>query len=202
VLLCDTVVNLNAAKKPGIFREAANVDAVKHFVQKLGNGEVECLLFSPDETEEIASADYKCATAHFVTDVLVACDLLKIWFRRLPEPLLPYTCYARCVTAGQRGDTGLANEVLGEMPPLYIATLTYLCSFIKYLSQYSAVTMMEVSNLCLVFAPNVIKSPVTDDMSAIVMNAENEKRCLQLFVDILGGEGRGDWPPQLQASTI
>ena len=54
---------------------------------------------------------------------------------------------------------------------------------------------MEVSNLCLVFAPNVIRNP-TDDLSTIVMNAENEKRCLQLFVDILGeGASEQPWPP-------
>ena len=55
------------------------------------------------------------------------------------------------------------------------------------------VTRMEVSNLTLVFAPNCIKNP-TDDMTAIAMNAESEKRCLQLFVDALGGQGES-WPP-------
>lgn len=56
--------------------------------------------------------------------------------------------------------------------------------------------MMEVSNLCLVFAPNCIKNP-SDDASTVFMNAEIEKRCLQLFVTILGGNG-DIWPPQVE----
>lgn len=56
------------------------------------------------------------------------------------------------------------------------------------------VTKMDISNLCLVFAPNCIKNPNGDDMAANAMNAEREKRCLQLFVDLLSSD-LDEWPP-------
>lgn len=104
VLLCDAVINLNAANKRGIFREAANVDTVRHFLSKLEAGELDCLLYASD-----GEGDSATAGADVVSDVLVACDLLKMWFRRLPQPIVPYACYAQCVRAGQRGDAALAQ---------------------------------------------------------------------------------------------
>ena len=104
VLLCDAVVNLNAAKKPGIFREAANVGSVRGYLEKLEIGQMDCLLYVGDNTVEAASAGIDV-----VKDVLVACDLLKIWFRKLPEPIVPYVYYESCVKAGLRGDRALAN---------------------------------------------------------------------------------------------
>ena len=47
-----------------------------------------------------------------------------------------------------------------------------------YLSQK---TNMEVSNLSLVFAPNIIRSP-SNDPSIFAANADAEKRCFELFV--------------------
>lgn len=52
---------------------------------------------------------------------------------------------------------------------------------------------MEISNLCVVFTPNCIKNP-SDDVSTAAMNAESEKRCMKLFVDILSSPGEA-WPP-------
>jgi hypothetical protein len=43
---------------------------------------------------------------------------------------------------------------------------------------------MEITNLSLVFAPNCIKSP-SDDPRVFASNADDERRCFKLFIDIL-----------------
>lgn len=103
-LLCDAVVKLGAAKKPGIFREAANIGAVRGYLEKLETGQLDCLRYVGDSSNDAAGAGISV-----VREVLVACDLLKIWFRKLPEPIVPYTYYESCVKAGLRGDKALAN---------------------------------------------------------------------------------------------
>jgi hypothetical protein len=45
-------------------------------------------------------------------------------------------------------------------------------------------TMMDVMNLALVLAPNCIRSPSGDAMQFVV-NADKEKFCFKMFVDIL-----------------
>ena len=102
-LLCSTVINLGAGCKPGIFREAANVDMVKDFESKLENGELECLLFCDKDAYNPDTLG-----GNVVGDVLVACDLLKIWFRRLPDPLVPYSLYDLCIRAGLRSEKSIA----------------------------------------------------------------------------------------------
>jgi hypothetical protein len=44
-----------------------------------------------------------------ISDVLVACDLLKLWFRKMPEPVTGFALYSQCVNAGKRDDIHLAE---------------------------------------------------------------------------------------------
>lgn len=44
-----------------------------------------------------------------INDVLVACDLLKLWFRRMPEPVTGFDLYSDCVSAGRRDDPRAAE---------------------------------------------------------------------------------------------
>lgn len=103
LMLCNAVINLGAPTKLGIFREAANVDVVKGFIDKLKCGDLDCFLFAQDTSNES-----KNVGIDVVNDVLVACDILKIWLRRLPEPIVPYCFYEQCVKAGSLNDISLA----------------------------------------------------------------------------------------------
>ena len=91
-------MNLGATKKPGIFREAASVELVRSFSSKIDVGDWDCLRFAAQDGD-----------GDVVTDVLVACDLLKIWLRRLPEPITTFAAYAQCVAAGMRQDSRIAR---------------------------------------------------------------------------------------------
>lgn len=131
--LCDSVMRLGAATKPGIFREASNVNEVKRFCAMIDTGDFYCI--------QHASLQPSASDAgKVVTDVLVACDILKIWLRRLPEPLCTYRAYDLCVAAGTAREEGAARAALRLLPPLNLVTLTRLCRFIRHLAQYADVS--------------------------------------------------------------
>lgn len=100
VMLCEAVLRLGGSTRLGIFREAGDVIVVKKFIEKIGAGELDCLSFNNQDTN---------AGIEVVDDIMVACDLLKIWFRRLPEPIVPFHFYDQCIRAGSCGDESLAN---------------------------------------------------------------------------------------------
>ena len=44
-----------------------------------------------------------------IDDVLIVADVLKIWFRKMPEPITTFGLYSMCITAGTNGDLKLAK---------------------------------------------------------------------------------------------
>ena len=104
--MCEAIVRLGGERRLGIFREAANVDIVKTYGNRIDTGDMNCLLFAEPS---LTPPDVLTGV---VTDVLVACDLLKIWLRRLPEPITTFASYQQCVSAGMRLDSRIANVIL------------------------------------------------------------------------------------------
>lgn len=174
IQLCEAVIRLGGASTEGIFRRAAEVDDVNFFKNELEGG------------------SYGCVSSHnpggvIVRDPLVVADILKIWLRQMPEPLIPYELYNNCVGAGRRNDVEAVRTALSQVPTAHHATLRYLARFIRDLASHRSETQMDVHNLCLVVAPNVLRNPSNDPM-LFATNAESEKRFLQLVVDVLAPE--------------
>jgi hypothetical protein len=107
----------------------------------------------------------------------------------MPEPLIPYELYNACVGAGRRNDVEAVRNALSQVPVAHYATLRHLARFIRDLASHRSETQMDVHNLCLVVAPNVLRNPSNDPM-LFATNADSEKRFLQLVVDVLAPEGR------------
>lgn len=141
---------------------------------------------------ELETGSYACISSHnpggvIVRDPLVVADILKIWLRQMPEPLIAYELYNVCVNAGRGNDVEAVRSALSQLPTAHLSTLRYLARFIRDLAAHRNVTQMDVHNLCLVVAPNVLRNPSNDPM-LFATNAESEKRFLQLVVDVLAPE--------------
>lgn len=125
VLLCEYILQHGGKSRSGIFREAADVETVKAVLDQLERGNYQSLRSavarqeysrkirmkygnSRSEThlQMIAQLDEQPIT---IPDVLVAADLLKIWFRKMPEPITGFRFYDRCVSAGRREDIHAAE---------------------------------------------------------------------------------------------
>jgi hypothetical protein len=125
ILLCEYILEHGGKSRSGIFREAADVETVKAVLDQLERGNYQSLRGTVARQEFCRKIRGKYGNSRSEThlamiaqldeppiripDVLVAADLLKIWFRRMPEPITGYRLYDRCVAAGKRNDLSAAE---------------------------------------------------------------------------------------------
>ncbi|KAG9263209.1 hypothetical protein AMEX_G23216 [Astyanax mexicanus] len=102
--------------------------------------------------------------------LLQACDVasvLKQFLRELAQPLIPVDlqgplCQAQALELEHnfRGVQDRATLLLTALlPPAHARTLRYLCSFLSQVAQRCDENRMEVGNLALVMAPNLLQCP-------------------------------------------
>ncbi|GAA6053119.1 hypothetical protein JCM3770_002862 [Rhodotorula araucariae] len=89
--------------------------------------------------------------------------VLKLWFRELPEPLLTWELYHQFIEVAKIENDRLRHirlhERVNELPDPNYATLKYLMGHLDKVAQREAVNQMSVSNLAIVFGPNLLGAP-------------------------------------------
>lgn len=95
------------------------------------------------------------------TDPRNVADLLKLYFRELPEPLFPYELYLEIInlkgTKDQDKYISDVRQLLARLPGPNRTLLQYLIHFFVRLSFCSEVNRMTSSTLALVFGPELIR---------------------------------------------
>ncbi len=125
MLLCEYILQNGGKTRSGIFREAADVEKVREVMEQLERGNYQSLRSERERVEyrkkmrarygDSRSETHLALLAQLdeqpvaVGDVLIAADLLKIFFRRMPEPITGFRLYERCVAAGKRDDVAAAS---------------------------------------------------------------------------------------------
>ncbi|KAL6040136.1 Class E vacuolar protein-sorting machinery protein [Balamuthia mandrillaris] len=99
------------------------------------------------------------------------CDLLKLYFRELPDPLLTedlYPCFmAKAKAAARVQERGAAGglsamdlkELVNGLPFANRCLLKCLLSLFKKVQENQDYNLMTVSNLATIFGPNILRAP-------------------------------------------
>ncbi|CAF3537649.1 unnamed protein product [Rotaria sordida] len=94
-------------------------------------------------------------------NVHVAANLLKLFFRELPEPLFTSTLYTEFLNAIQLTDIDnqhiILLKTLESLHPDNRKILFYLLDHLIRVSQYSDINMMHLDNLAVVFGPTLMR---------------------------------------------
>ncbi|XP_066506600.1 inactive Rho GTPase-activating protein 11B [Hoplias malabaricus] len=130
----------------GLFRKTGSLSRIRALRVALEQGE--CVLRPPRDA------------------LLQPCDvasLLKQFLRELPEPLITVELQSAMIQAQTLENPGALEKttllVTTLLPPLHARTLRYLCTFLRRVSLRCDENRMEVGNLALVMAPNLLQSP-------------------------------------------
>ena len=121
-----------AKNKEGIFRLPGNLRKVDEMVIASNNGDN---IFDEASLDDIAS-------------------LMKRWFRDLADPIIPSN-YVDLLIESSNNNKFI--EFTSNLPNINSLTLAYLIGFLQDLSKYENQTKMNISNLSMVFAPNIIQ---------------------------------------------
>ena len=101
---------------------------------------------------------------------------LKLWYRRLPSPLIPPSTYGSLITIGGQGSGGsdaavatpspaTSEQLAGlsalvrSLPQPNLISLHALLDFLRIVAEHEANNRMSAANLALVFAPTIARPP-------------------------------------------
>ncbi|KAG0246860.1 hypothetical protein B0O80DRAFT_300607 [Mortierella sp. GBAus27b] len=160
VFLKECVVELGGHKTEGIFRISGDLGAVAELRARIELG------------------NYDLAG---ITDPHVPCSLLRLWIRDLPEPIIPYDMYQRCIDCSQDKDE--VAKVVDSLPLWHKETIIYLINFLKTFDspEVKEATKMSLSNLAMVFAPTLLQSS-NDDVPSLMGHLQSERAFVSTLI--------------------
>lgn len=101
-------------------------------------------------------------------------SLLKNYLQLLPEPIIPRSSFDDFLKIGsdlklnQLEDLEPLKKLIQDrLSPMYYALLSYLCLFLKRLSEFESETKMDVDNLAVTFGTNLIRTWETENLNVI-----------------------------------
>ncbi|PVU84560.1 hypothetical protein BB560_007316, partial [Smittium megazygosporum] len=152
----------------GIYRKSGSTSDVKLIQTRMSN-----ILI---KKQNLAEAEI----AESTVDVCAVTSILKQYFRELPIPLLSFDLYQNWITlfntpnASDQYKITMCRKIAQSLPECHAATLVYLLRHLKRISENSKLNLMSISNLSLVFAPNLLRLPnLQFDREVLHMSATN-----------------------------
>lgn len=94
-------------------------------------------------------------------DIHCVSSVCKLYFRELPNPLLTYQLYKNFEEAAMSEDEVQLyqmHDTVQQLPPPHYRTLEFLIRHLAKMSTYHELTGMNVKNLAIVWAPNLLRS--------------------------------------------
>lgn len=118
------------------------------------------------------------------SDINTLSTVLKRYFRKMSEsgPLIPFSLYKKLISVmddssmSQEQQVNLIKPLLrSEMSECRLKILKYLCQFLTFISEHESENQMNIKNLAICIAPNIIVSQTQTDgamkESGLVNNA-------------------------------
>mgnify|MGYP001796392389 FL=1 len=160
-LLCHCVLSTSTnTLLIQLFRLSGRLAQVKEMRRRYDEGE------RPDFSEECV-------------DVHTAASLLKLYFRELPEPIIPFEhfeAFLNLATSFRYNSNHDATfkslkTLVRSIPPENYTLLKYITSFLFEISKYQHVNKMTEKNIATIFGTNILRSE--DDTPEFQMATQN-----------------------------
>ncbi|KAI4893824.1 hypothetical protein NFI96_018840, partial [Prochilodus magdalenae] len=156
----------------GIYRHSGVSSNIQKLRQEFDSENV------PDLTEDVYMQGIHCVGS-----------LCKQYFRELPNPLLTYQLYdkfADCMGEMTEDERMVkVHDVIQQLPPPHYRTLEYLTRHLARLATKSDKTNMHISNLAIVWAPNLLRSKEAEAVGLSTADQLKEVRIQTAVVEFL-----------------
>ncbi|CAG8485999.1 740_t:CDS:10 [Paraglomus occultum] len=138
---CIKIVDERGLQSVGLYRLSGNTATIQKLRKQVNDGESINLYDEPD--------------------INVITGLLKLYFRELANPLIPFEYYDMFIEAAKITDYNekmyRLHSLIHSLPQVNFETLETLMRHLSRVTSYSEENKMEPPNLAIVFAPNLIR---------------------------------------------
>ncbi|XP_063283490.1 rho GTPase-activating protein 9-like isoform X1 [Pelobates fuscus] len=185
VRLCIEAVNERGLDADGIYRVNGNLSTIQklRFVvdrERAVTTDGRYLFpeqLSQEEKLDLASSEWE--------DIHVITGALKMFFRELPEPLIPFNMFDEFVASIQISDTEERSETIKELvrnlPEPNYDTLKYVICHLKSVMEHSELNRMTTQNIGIVFGPTLMR-PEKELFSNIAANMVYQNQVVEHFL--------------------
>ncbi|XP_064476776.1 rho GTPase-activating protein 45-like isoform X2 [Ornithodoros turicata] len=122
----------------------------------------------------------------------VVANVLKLYLRQLPEPLLTYKLYPDFISIakehlpGREGDEGALlgalKRAVRALPSVHQRTLSYLLQHLRRVADHSALNNMPASNLGIVFGPTLLRTSEGSASLSSLVDTVHQTRVIELLI--------------------
>ncbi|KAK7029539.1 rho GTPase-activating protein [Paramarasmius palmivorus] len=113
------------------------------------------------------------------TDIHAICDLIKTWFRVLPEPIFPASSYHDVIAAMKLDslDERIAKtrEIVQTLPQANFDLLKRISEHLDTVTDFEEHNQMTAEALSIVFSPNLLRAPQNDFLMVLSNMAHSHK---------------------------
>ncbi|KAM7006507.1 rho GTPase-activating protein 15 isoform 2-T2 [Tautogolabrus adspersus] len=177
VRLCTAAVEKRGLETDGIYRVSGNLAVI----QKLR------FLVDHEEKLNLDESDWE--------DIHVITGALKLFFRELPEPLVPFGFFTDIVETIKMSDylekVHRLKCLVLNMPPPNHDTLKFMCRHLRRVLEHSDTNRMTTQNIGIVFGPTLMRPERDNGNMAVNMVYQNQavELILSEFDHIFGIRG-------------
>lgn len=142
---CLYEVETRGLSEVGIYRIAGAASEVNSLREAFNNGEMPI-------TES--------------TDIHAVCDLVKSWFRLMPEPVFPSSAYFGVIEAMKienlNARLACIRHIVHHLPQANFDLLKRVSEHLDKVTDYEEYNQMTAEALAIVFSPNLLRAPKND----------------------------------------
>ncbi|CAN9503476.1 unnamed protein product [Ophioblennius macclurei] len=169
VEICCKVVEERGLEYTGIYRVPGNNAAISSMQEELNSKGMSDIDIQEDKWR----------------DLNVISSLLKLFFRKLPEPLFTNEKYADFIEANRTEDSverlKELRRLIYELPDHHYETLKFLCAHLKRVSDNCEKNKMEPRNLAIVFGPTLVRTS-EDNMTNMVNHMPDQCKIVENLI--------------------
>eukprot|EP00479_Gromia_sphaerica_P007491 TRINITY_DN250_c0_g2_i2.p1 TRINITY_DN250_c0_g2~~TRINITY_DN250_c0_g2_i2.p1 ORF type:complete len:243 (+),score=36.84 TRINITY_DN250_c0_g2_i2:109-729(+) len=128
--------------------------------------------------------DILSSSAEFLpTNAHVPASVMKLWFRKLKDSIIPQSYYFDCLEIGKhvKSEEKLNEFVTNELPKYNQFVIAVLVDFLRELEKFHEQTKMTFTNIAMVFSPSFLRCP-SERMGDIFTMNTAEKRFVELLI--------------------
>ncbi|KAH7929515.1 hypothetical protein BV22DRAFT_1080692 [Leucogyrophana mollusca] len=119
------------------------------------------------------------------SDIHAVCDLIKSWFRLLPEPVFPSSSYYSVIEAMKLEDLNsrlsTIRSVVRGLPQGNFDLLKRVTEHLDKVTDYEEHNQMTAEALAIVFSPNLLRAP-QNDFSLILANMGHTHKLVKALI--------------------